>query len=197
MFADGSRVGFDEVVLACHSDQALALLTRPSAAERSLLGAIPYQANRVCLHRDSALMPRARRVWSSWNYLGQPADTAGHGVSVTYWMNSLQRLATSHDYFVSLNPLQEPRAEAMVAEYEYHHPVFDRAALVAQKALHRIQGQSGTWFAGAWTGYGFHEDGIRSGVEVARALGARVPWSAQTEASRALTLVPQLTGRAA
>jgi len=196
--ADGSRQSFDEVVLACHSDQALDLLVDPSPSERRLLGAIPYQANRVLLHRDPALMPRERRVWSSWNYLSRSVEDGMQAVSVTYWMNSLQRLATSNDYFVSLNPLDEPRDEATVAEFEYEHPVFTTAALEAQQQLQRIQGRAHTWYAGAWTGYGFHEDGMRSGVEVAQALGAALPWDrAQVDASRDLSMLPQPVRRAA
>ncbi|MGB5198871.1 MAG: FAD-dependent oxidoreductase, partial [Sedimenticolaceae bacterium] len=197
IFADGRREAFDDIVLACHSDQSLALLADPSPSERQILSAIPYQANRVFLHRDADLMPRARRVWSSWNYLSEPADDASRAVSVTYWMNSLQRLHTRQDYFVSLNPLRDPRAETIVDYYEYHHPIFDAAALAAQKQLHRIQGRARTWFAGAWTGYGFHEDGMRSGVEVAQALGASIPWASEAQASRNLTLIPQLVGQAA
>ena len=194
---DGRTECFDDVVLACHSDQALALLEDPAPAERALLSAIPYQANRVILHRDPALMPRERRVWSSWNYLSDTRDDAGRAVSVTYWMNSLQRLATRNDYFVSLNPLREPNPALVVREYDYHHPMFSLDALSAQQRLHQVQGRDRVWFAGAWTGYGFHEDGMRSGVEVAQALGATVPWAEQVEASRELTMVPQLVGQAA
>ena len=196
-FADGRQEIFDTVILACHSDQALRLLAEPSPTERCLLGAIPYQANRVLLHRDPALMPRERRVWSSWNYRGAGAGDSSRAVSVTYWMNSLQRLSTRDNYFVSLNPLQEPREELMLAEFDYHHPVFDAGALQAQRQLHRIQGRANTWFAGAWTGYGFHEDGIRSGVEVAKALGAQIPWLDQVHESRDLAMVPQLVGQPA
>jgi predicted NAD/FAD-binding protein len=198
IYADGARESYDEVVFACHSDQALRLLADPSPSERQLLGAIPYQANRVLLHRDPGLMPRERRVWSSWNYLSGSAEEESQAVSVTYWMNRLQRLETPNDYFVSLNPLSEPRQESIAAEFEYEHPVFTTAALEAQKQLHRIQGRSRSWFAGAWTGYGFHEDGMRSGVEVAQALGAPLPWDAeQVRASRDLTLVPELVRKAA
>lgn len=198
VYADGARESYDEVVFACHSDQALRLLADPSPSERQLLGAIPYQANRVLLHRDPCLMPRERRVWSSWNYLSGSAEETAQAVSVTYWMNRLQRLETPNDYFVSLNPTSEPREESVAAEFEYEHPVFTTAALEAQKQLHRIQGRSRTWFAGAWTGYGFHEDGMRSGVEVAQALGAPLPWDAeQVRASRDLTLVPELVRKAA
>jgi predicted NAD/FAD-binding protein len=142
-------------------------------------------------------MPRARRVWSSWNYLSDRSGADGQAVSVTYWMNSLQRLPTAHNVFVSLNPLCEPRAELVEGEYRYDHPVFDAQALAAQQQLPRIQGRRRTWFAGAWTGYGFHEDGMRSGVEVATALGAQVPWAAQVQASRGLSVIPQLVGEAA
>ncbi|MDJ0741413.1 MAG: FAD-dependent oxidoreductase [Gammaproteobacteria bacterium] len=200
MFADGQRARFDDVVLACHSDQALALLGDPSPNERHLLGAIRYQPNRVLLHRDPALMPRERRVWSSWNYISDALHDGGDGernVSVTYWMNSLQRLPTTQDYFVSLNPTREPRADSVVDEFVYEHPVFDADALRAQRRLHRLQGRSRTWYAGAWTGYGFHEDGMRSAVEVAAALGADVPWDAQVRASRDLISVPQPIGEAA
>lgn len=197
VFEGGARAAFDDVILACHSDQALRLLDVPSPSERRLLGAIPYQANRVLLHRDSALMPRNRRVWSSWNYLGGQDRDGGAAVSVTYWMNSLQHLPPDNDYFVSLNPLREPHPDSVVDEFEYHHPVFDADALAAQRQLHRIQGRARTWFAGAWTGYGFHEDGMRSAVEVAQALGAPVPWLAEAQASRALAVVPPLVGQAA
>jgi predicted NAD/FAD-binding protein len=196
-FDGGRHAGFDEVVLACHSDQALRLLADASPNERRMLGAIPYQANRVLLHTDPALMPRERRVWSSWNYLGRDSADAGAAVSVTYWMNSLQRLDTTRDYFVSLNPLREPRADRVVAEFEYQHPVFDAGALQAQRLLPLIQGRRQTWFAGAWTGYGFHEDGMRSAVEVALALGATVPWADRVAASRALTVHGGPVGAAA
>jgi uncharacterized protein len=195
--AGGRREIFDAVVLACHSDQALRLLAQPTAAERELVGAVAYQPNRVLLHTDPALMPRRRRVWSSWNYIGATRQDGSSAVSVTYWMNSLQRLDTRSDYFVSLNPLSEPRADRVVAEFEYQHPVFDAAALRAQRELGRIQGEGGVWYAGAWTGYGFHEDGMRSAVEVATALGARLPWTSEAAASRALTLRCDPIGEAA
>jgi predicted NAD/FAD-binding protein len=196
-FVDGSRERFDAVVLACHSDQALRLVSQPSASEVSVLKAIRYQPNRVVLHRDAKLMPRQRRVWSSWNYLSEPQVDASSAVSVTYWMNSLQQLGTTTNYFVSLNPLVEPASESVVEEFSYEHPVFSLDALTAQKQLYHIQGRDRIWFAGAWTGYGFHEDGMRSGVEIARTLGAAVPWERQASASRDLTLVPQIVPEAA
>jgi len=194
---EGRVERFDEVILACHSDQALSLLADPSPSERAMLAGIPYQANRVLLHRDDSLMPRERRVWSSWNYFSGHRIDGRQAVSVTYWMNSLQRLATRNDYFVSLNPLHEPEPGLVVEAFEYHHPVFGLDALRAQRRLAGLQGRDRLWFAGAWTGYGFHEDGMRSGVEVAQALGARVPWAAEAHASRELALLPQLAGQAA
>ncbi len=194
--ADGQQAVFDDVVMACHSDQALALLTDASPMERRLLRAIPYQANRALLHCDADLMPRRRRVWSSWNYCGKTDDRGQRAVSVTYWMNALQRLATEQNLFVSLNPIREPRPQLVVDEFEYHHPIFDAGALQAQQQLHTIQGCQRTWFAGAWTGYGFHEDGLRSAVDVATALGAPMPWGDRVRESRALTLTPQLVGQA-
>ena len=177
---------FDQVVLACHADQARRILIDAQPAERALLGCVAYQPNRVLLHRDARLMPRRRSVWSSWNYLGQTDVTDEAAVSVTYWMNSLQRLGTPNDYFVSLNPLREPHDASVVAELSYSHPVFDGASMELPQRLRAVQGRDGVWYCGAWTGYGFHEDGLRSAVQVAQALGATIPWLPQLQASERL-----------
>ncbi|MCU0833592.1 MAG: FAD-dependent oxidoreductase [Chromatiaceae bacterium] len=169
--ASGASARFDQVVLACHADEALGLIGDPTADERRLLSAFAFQTNEAWLHTDEALMPRSRRVWSSWNYLARPSSDGGRAVSVSYWMNRLQRLATQRDYFVSLNPLESPREDRVIARMTYEHPVFDRGAVEAQTALPQIQGRDLLWFAGAWTGYGFHEDGLRSAVAVAEGLG--------------------------
>lgn len=195
--ADGREAAFDGAVIATHADQALALLERPDPRERRLLGAFGYQDNRALLHTDPALMPRLRRVWSAWNYLG---DTAGPApaVSVTYWMNPLQSLPGATDYFVSLNPLREPDPGRLLREIHYRHPVFDGAALAAQSALGQIQGGGRVWFCGSYCGYGFHEDGLRSAVEVARGLGVEAPWNGTaTAAAPARLPVPGLAGEAA
>lgn len=162
---------FDQVVLACHSDQALALLTDADPEEQSLLGAVAYQPNRALLHTDRALMPLRRRAWAAWNYMsdGNPGAPA---VSVTYWLNRLQPLTLPRPVFVSLNPLTDPAPGTLIREIAYAHPMFDRAAMSAQKRLRARQGTRQTWFAGAWLGYGFHEDGLRSGFEVASAIEA-------------------------
>jgi len=162
---------FDHVVLACHADQSLRLLADAHGAERTVLGACRYQPNRAVLHTDRQLLPRARRVWSAWNYLSYGASAqASACVSVTYLLNRLQPLPVRTPVMVSLNPLREPAREHVLAEFDYEHPVFDARAIEAQRRLPSLQGRGGVWFAGAWTGYGFHEDGLRSGVEVAAAL---------------------------
>ncbi len=175
--AGGSR-RFDRVVFACHADEALRLIDGPTPAERDILGRFAFQPNRAVLHQDERLMPVRRRAWASWNYLAERDAAGATGVSVTYWMNRLQNLPAEYPLFVSLNPLAEPRAHTKLAEFDYMHPVFDAAALAAQRRLPEIQGVRGLHFCGAWTGHGFHEDGLRSGFAVAEALGARRPWLA-------------------
>jgi predicted NAD/FAD-binding protein len=172
-------VDYDQVILACHSSESLDLLADATADEKFMLHGIPYQPNRVLLHTDDSLMPHRRRVWSSWNLLADSRHAhQGQPVSVTYWMNSLQDLETDRQYFVSLNPMTEPSPEHLIAEFEYEHPVFKHESLASQNQLKVIQGKNNTWFCGAWTGYGFHEDGLKSGMEVARRLGATIPWEA-------------------
>lgn len=181
-FADGREAAFDAVVLATHSDQALRLLEAPTAEEQRLLGAIRYRANRAILHRDVGLMPRRRKAWAAWTHLGY-SDRAGEG-GVTYWMNELQGLP-GPPLFVSLNPAREPDPGLVLGEWDYEHPVFNRAAVDAQSELWSLQGQGGVWFAGAWFGAGFHEDGIQAGLAVAEQLGGvRRPWSVADESGR-------------
>jgi uncharacterized protein len=181
-FADGRVEGFDDVVLAVHSDQALKLLEAPSAEERDLLGAIRYRPNRAVLHRDVALMPTRRRAWAAWTHMGH-SDRAGEG-GVTYWMNELQSLPGA-PLLVSLNPAREPDPELVIGQWDYEHPVFDAAAVAAQKDLWSLQGRRHVWFCGAWFGAGFHEDGLQSGLAVAEHLGGlRRPWSVENESGR-------------
>jgi predicted NAD/FAD-binding protein len=162
---------YDEVVLAAHSDQALRLLADADSLEREVLSSVGYQANRAVVHTDPALLPANRKVWSAWNYLSSGGEEPR--VSVSYLMNRLQPLPFESPVVVSLNPLAEPRPETVIAEFDYEHPVFDASAIRAQSLLPEAQGRRGVWFAGAWTGYGFHEDGLKSGLAVAEALRAR------------------------
>ncbi|MNR84283.1 15-cis-phytoene desaturase [compost metagenome] len=156
---------FDQVVLAGHSDQSLRLLQDASGAEREVLAAVQYQPNRAVLHLDTSCLPRNRKTWSAWNYQRAAGDEAR--VCVHYLLNQLQPLPFKKAVLVSLNPITEPRAECVLGSYDYAHPIFDAAAIAAQHKLPAIQGQQNTWFAGAWTGYGFHEDGLKSGLAVA------------------------------
>jgi hypothetical protein len=172
----GGQRRFDQVVLACHADQALAAIETPTGAERAILGAFRYQANRAVLHRDPALMPRRRAVWSSWNYLARTDGRTDGAVSVTYWLNRLQNIDRRCLLLESLNPLREPAPGTILAELHYEHPQYDARAAAAQARLGEIQGRGGLWFAGAHWGYGFHEDGLRSGLLVAAALGVPAPW---------------------
>ena len=168
---------FDEVVLACHSDQALALLgSAASVAERRILGAIRYQSNRAVLHTDASLLPRDPRVWSAWNYMTGTRHDRPQSVSVSYLINHLQPLPVSTPVIVSLNPHIEPDPAKVIGDYDYDHPLFDQAAIDAQAQLAAIQGVERLWFCGAWGGYGFHEDGLASALAVANRLGCRAPW---------------------
>lgn len=183
--AAGDTEVFDRVLIATHADQALAMLADPSTQERALLAPFAYTRNTAVLHIDKRLMPQRRQVWSSWNYLGE--RSAGHrDVCVTYWMNRLQPLATATDYFVTLNPVTPPAAGSVVSTHDYDHPVFTSAAMAAQRRLGELQGQRNTWFAGAYFGSGFHEDGLRSGLAAAEAMGAgERPWTGSADARNA------------
>jgi uncharacterized protein len=166
---------FDHLIMACHSDQALALLGDASAEETGILKAIPYQPNTAYLHTDAALMPKRRNAWAAWNYLTEKrASDQPQSVSVTYWLNRLQPLPFSTPLFVSLNPIHAPKAESIIQTFGYEHPVFDLNSPKAQADLSALQGKQNTWFAGAWTGYGFHEDGFRSGKTLADGLLAQL-----------------------
>ncbi len=176
----GTRHGverFDRIVFACHSDQALAILGGgATGAERNVLGAVRYQNNTAVLHTDPGLLPARRKVWSAWNYLAGSGAPDTRPVAVSYLINRLQPLPFETPVVVSLNPFKEPAAKHLIKRIVYAHPVFDDAAIKAQTHLPRLQGQHNTWFAGAWTGYGFHEDGLRSAVTVVESMGVEVPW---------------------
>lgn len=163
---------FDQVVLACHSDQALALLADASDAEHAVLGAIDYQNNDVVLHTDARLLPRRKNAWAAWN--AHVAGDRSAACSLSYCMNVLQSIQSPEPFVVSLNRDDAIDPQRVIARMSYQHPVYSHATIAAQRQRDRINGQNRTWYCGAYWGFGFHEDGLRSGVEVANALG--VPW---------------------
>lgn len=164
---------FDEVVLSCHSDQSLRIVADASAAEQFVLSGVGYRSNDVFLHRDTSLMPRRKAAWASWNVIKSGNDR----VSVSYWMNLLQGIDENYPLFVSLNPARPPRPDLTFSRFTYEHPQFDQRAIDAQRRLPEIQGRDRLWFGGAWTKFGFHEDGLLSGLRIAEALGATIPWA--------------------
>ncbi|MEO5806663.1 FAD-dependent oxidoreductase [Devosia sp.] len=182
-FADGSRRHFDDVVFACHADEALKLLADPSDAERNILSSFKFTPNRAVMHTDASFMPRRKHLWSAWNYLR--GEQGEENLSLTYWMNRLQPLPTKTDIFVTLNPHREFVAGTVQYTADYDHPLFDAKALAAQRDIWQIQGAQRSWFAGAWLGYGFHEDGLQSGLEVAERIGpVGRPWSVPQQRDR-------------
>lgn len=181
---DGHRRRFDHVVIAAHADQTLKMLADASGEERRLLGAFDYIVNDAVLHTDTRLMPKRRRVWSSWNYMTRD-DNDGRKLAVTYWMNRLQGIESKRPLFVTLNPHREIELEAVLKRMSYSHPRFDTRALQAQKELWSLQGRRNTWFCGAYFGAGFHEDGLQAGLAVAEAIGGvRRPWTIPDESGR-------------
>jgi len=161
---------FDHVVLACHADQALQTLAAPSADEQSVLSAIRFQDNLAVLHTDTSVMPDRKLAWAAWNYQRLSDAQERSGVCLHYWLNKLQPLPFSQDVFVSLNPLTDIDPSQVLGQFHYTHPVFDLAAIQAQRRMGPLQGQQHTWFAGAWMGYGFHEDGYKAGRAAAQGI---------------------------
>ena len=175
---DGQRAWFDGVVFACHSDQALAMLAQPSDAERSILGAIPYQPNRAVLHTDERLLPRRRAAWAAWNY-HIPAEALST-VSVTYNMNILQGLDADRQFLVTLNPARDIDPDKVIKEIVYQHPVYTPEGVAAQRRRAELMGADRSFYCGAWWSYGFHEDGVKSGLVAAAAVQA---WSQDAKLS--------------
>ena len=181
----GIEETYDHAVIAAHADDAFNLLADPDPLEKRLLCAWRYTDNRAVLHTDATLMPKRKRVWSSWNFIvGKTADGSG-GLCVTYWMNRLQSLDPNTPLFLTLNPAHEPRPGSIIREFNYTHPFFDRAAIETQDKLWSLQGGRRTWFCGSYFGHGFHEDALQSGLAVAEQLsGLRRPWSVPDESGR-------------
>ena len=175
---------FDHVVIATHADQALKMLDEPNELESRLLAKFAYEPNRAVLHHDPRWMPKRKRLWASWNYLKKGPGLDSH-LCLTYWMNRLQGLTTHTNLFVTLNPSSEIHPKAVVGTFDYSHPVFSADAIAAQEGLWAMQGLRRTWFCGSYFGYGFHEDGLQSGLAVAEQLGGvRRPWQVENESDR-------------
>ncbi|MEH6455958.1 MAG: FAD-dependent oxidoreductase [Cocleimonas sp.] len=189
----GKKSHFDQVIFACHADEALKLLEQASASEEEILGCFGYQENNTYLHTDESLMPKRKNAWCSWNYLAQSVTSdnstnakntiADKQVTATYWMNKLQKINPQKNYFVTLNPYQQIDQNKVIKTMTYHHPVFDRHAINAQTRLNELQGKNNSWFCGSYAGYGFHEDGIASSVDICKKLGVIAPWNADTDSA--------------
>ena len=171
LHTDRGSERFDHVVLAAHSDQALAMLRQPTATETEVLGAIRYQPNHAVLHTDTSVLPQRQQAWAAWNYERAADDNKESSrVCLHYLLNKLQPMPFELPIVESLNPVRPIARHQILAEFEYSHPVFDMAAIEAQERVPELQGEQHTWYCGAWTGYGFHEDGLKSGLAVAEAL---------------------------
>jgi predicted NAD/FAD-binding protein len=190
--ASGASENYDQVVMASHGNETLALLKDADGAEQAALGSFRYQKNRAVLHRDTSLMPRRRRCWASWVYMSD-GDFFHPNITVTYWMNLLQGIDDRCPLFVSLNPKRHIPEHLIFDSAEFDHPVFDRAAVAAQVQVAALQGRRNTWFAGAHLGHGFHEDGLSSAVRVARRLGCAVPWDTARGAAQQKSRPPVLS----
>ena len=176
---------YDHVVIATHADEAFSLLKDPSESEVKLLSTWRYSKNKAILHKDSRFMPKRKRVWSSWNFIENYNTDSNQKICLTYWMNKLQNIETPTPLFVTLNPSIEMDPHSVISEHEYTHPYFDDQALKSQKNLWAIQGVKKTWFCGSYFGYGFHEDGLQSGLAVAEELGGiKRPWDVASENAR-------------
>lgn len=175
---DTAEQEFDHVVFATHADKTLGILGEDrTAAEHAALSPFKYARSTVTLHQDAAQMPARKGAWSSWNYQARTGMDSSRPVPVTYWMNRLQNIDPGIPLFASLNPWTQPAPDKVLGRYEYEHPVFSRDTVIAQQALTAVQGARSTWYCGAYCGFGFHEDGLKSGFRVARTLGAETPWA--------------------
>jgi len=172
----GDEILYDQVIFACHADEALAMIDKPTEAERAIIGSFSYQPNSIIVHRDMSFMPQRKKCWASWVYLSEERKDDKAVVSLSYWMNNLQGIDTQHPVIVTLNPGRRPQEILIYNEHKFSHPIFNTQAIQAQERLAEIQGQRGLWFCGAYQRYGFHEDGLLSAVNVAKSLGVPIPW---------------------
>ncbi len=174
--ARGDRRRFDGVVIATHGDEAVNLISDITKEELSILGAFRYQANEAILHHDTSFMPQRKKAWASWVYLKEAGQGDNSPIAVTYWMNRLQHIDPRYPLFVTLNPSHAPEPSKVFGRYIYHHPVMDQSALNAQHLLPGLQGKNRTWYCGSYHGYGFHEDALRSAIDMANGMGIYAPW---------------------
>jgi predicted NAD/FAD-binding protein len=172
----GQEETFEHVIFACHADEAIKILQNPTPDQSSLMGAFRYQDNQIVLHSDVSFMPKRKKCWASWIYLSETREDKSQAVSLSYWMNNLQNLDPDLPLFVTLNPGREPDPSLVYNRHVFAHPIFDGPAINAQTKMNTIQGQNNIWFCGAYQRYGFHEDGLLSAVNVAKSMGASVPW---------------------
>lgn len=172
----GGKREFDHVIFACHADQALALLEKPTVDEQSVLSSFDYQRNHIVVHSDASYMPQHKQCWASWVYLSEQQQDNNQDISLSYWMNNLQSLKTETPVIITLNPTRRPKESLIINEHNFSHPIFDYKAIVAQDKMQSIQGQRNLWFCGAYQRYGFHEDGLLSAVNVVKRLGGTIPW---------------------
>ena len=172
-YQDGIKT-FDKVILACHADQSSEILIEDFSEEANLLKDFKYQKNTSILHSDINFMPKRKSVWSSWNYITETGNSGN--LSITYWMNELQGINSPKPILLSLNPKILPNPDLIYGQYSYSHPILDNNAINIQKKLSSIQGKNNLWFCGAWTGFGFHEDGVKSAVEIANSHDIDLPW---------------------
>lgn len=168
---------YDQVIFACHADEALAMIKNPSEDLQRVIGAFSYQENKVIVHSDTSFMPKSRKCWASWVYISEERRDTSPGVSLSYWMNNLQVLDTDTPVIVTLNPGRRPQENLIHDEHCFSHPVFDSKAIAAQGRIDQVQGQDGLWFCGAYQRYGFHEDGLLSAVNLAKSMGVGIPWA--------------------
>lgn len=173
----GNTDTFDQVVFACHANQAIKMNRTPTPAEKEILQAFSYQKNKIVVHGDTTFMPKNRNCWASWVYLAEEKSDKRSCISLSYWMNNLQSLDANIPVIVTLNPGRQPKKHLIYDEHEFSHPVFDGDAIDAQENLELIQGQDNCWYCGAYQRNGFHEDGLLSAVQVARKMGVSIPWN--------------------
>lgn len=167
---------YDQVVFSCHADEALRIIENPSNQQQEILDAFDYQNNKVILHSDESFMPNRKKCWASWIYLSETKKDTKPDVSLSYWMNNLQGQDPQHPLFVTLNPDRQPDKNKIINEHNFSHPIFDLKAIKAQDKINSLQGVDNMWFCGAYQRYGFHEDGLRSAVNIAKKMEITIPW---------------------